>query len=102
MVSHRIGNQEGCHIYINDCFMLRGNLSNSKTLPIQKQPFVSKDFIDDQIKTVEIIMWDGDIIKTEASSVYELLLSIGKEVKQTPQMKKIISRLKKKIHNQYY
>ena len=106
MGSTRIGKKEECCLYINDAsFMLpsssiksRAELESEKHGGLASQ---SPEYVDDYHKQLELINWDGDIIKLEASSLFDLLLSIGDITRTKKTMKETIKRLKKIIHKNY-
>ena len=106
MSSIRIGEVDECRLYVKDAsFMLPSAELKSKA-ELEREPHGglasgSPSYVDDFYKQIEIINWDGDIIRIEASALYELLLSIGKETKTKINMRKTVERLKKIIHKNY-
>ena len=106
MSSTRIGKEDEMCLYIKDAsFMLPSTYIKSKA-ELEKEPHgglasQSPDYVDDFHNQIELMSSEGDLMKICASDLFDLLLSISKEVKCTPEGKKIIGRLKKKIHKNY-
>jgi hypothetical protein len=106
MSSTRIGKDEECCLYIEDAtFMLPSSELKSKAkLERERHGGLASQlpaYVDDFHKQLRIVNWDGDQMLIEASSLCDLLMSIGSQVKQKRQMKVIVERLLKQIHEHY-